>query len=46
MEDADLKAVHLVDLIYRDSGRGVSVGTLLSKGERVGNNFGGLRLVA
>ena len=41
MGDADLKAVHLVDWVYRDSGRGANAGGLLSKRERVGNNSGG-----
>ena len=40
MEDADLKAGHLVELIYRDSGRGANAGHLLSDGKSVSNNIG------
>jgi hypothetical protein len=38
MEDADLKAVHLVELIYRDSGRSGCAGKLLSYLTQVTNS--------
>jgi hypothetical protein len=41
MEDADLKAGYLVELIYRDSGRGAYARCLLSDGNLVSNNIGG-----
>jgi hypothetical protein len=39
MEEADRKAVHLVELIYRDSGRCGSEGNLLSNLTQVTNNL-------
>jgi hypothetical protein len=40
MEHADLKAPHLVEAVYRDSGRGVKPDRLLSEEAGASNNFG------
>jgi len=41
MGDADLTGGHLVEMIYRDSGRGAYARFMLSYGARASNNIGG-----